>query len=87
MDLTQREKDLVAFIRRFMRQYGIPPTYAEMAEGLGLKSRGNAHRLIKSLLDKGYVKSYENKFRTVQLTEKAGRGPGRPKRGSARAAT
>jgi repressor LexA len=55
------------YISNFVRENGIPPTYAEMADGLGIKSRGSTHRMVKSLCEAGYLKMIPGKFRTIQV--------------------
>ena len=65
--MTRRQRELMDYIVRFQRAHGIPPTYAEMADGLGIKSRGSTHRMVKVLCEAGYLRMVPGKFRTVQL--------------------
>lgn len=67
--MTRRERDLLIFICDFILERGKSPTYAEMATGLGLKSRGNTHRLVQKLVLKGYVVAEPHSFRSVELID------------------
>lgn len=66
--MTRRQKELLGWILDFVKQHGMPPTYDEMAKGLGVKSRGNTHRMVKTLVDEGYLSYVPGKFRTVKVT-------------------
>lgn len=67
--MTRRERDLLIFICTFIEERAKAPTYAEMAEGLGLKSRGNTHRLVRKLVDHGYITVEPNCFRSIELID------------------
>lgn len=67
--MTKRERDLLDFLKDFISRHGKSPTYAEMAEGLKLRSRGNTHRLIKSLESQGYVKVTPQSYRAIEILQ------------------
>ncbi len=67
--MTKRERDLLAFICTFIEDRGKAPTYAEMAAGIGVKSRGNAHRLVRKLADQGYITFEPNSFRSIEVID------------------
>ncbi len=56
-ELTPRQKQLLQFIVKQIREANLPPSLAEMAEFLKVKSKNAAAKLLKSLEDGGYVQT------------------------------
>lgn len=65
--LTAKQKQAYEFIREYILKQNIAPTDAEIAQGLGIKSRGVAHRYVSALADKGYITLTPNRSRNIQL--------------------
>jgi len=59
--LTEKQKQLFDFIKRFTSERGFTPSYEQMAEGVGLASKGNIARLLNTLQDRGYIKKGSGK--------------------------
>lgn len=55
--LTTRQANALAFIGEFITRHEHSPTYAEIADGLGLMSRSSAHRVVQILKERGVVRS------------------------------
>ena len=53
--LTKKQKDLLLFIHQKMSEDDIPPSFEEMKDALGLKSKSGIHRLISALVERGYI--------------------------------
>lgn len=53
--MTPHEKQLLEFIRERIDATGIAPTYQEMADHLGLKSKTGALRRVESLISQGHL--------------------------------
>lgn len=70
--MTRRERDLLAFICEFLKNRKKSPTYQEMANGIGVQSRGNTHRLVRRLATQGYITFEKNSFRSVELIDAKG---------------
>lgn len=51
--LTSRQADVLKFIKDFQREYGLPPTRAEIARHFGWSSANAAEDHIKALRRKG----------------------------------
>jgi len=66
---TRRQTKTYEFIEHFIDQYGHAPTMAEIAEGIGIKSRGVVHRYVQALIDEGLIKSLPNRHRNIQLVK------------------
>ena len=47
--LTPSERKTLKFIQKYCMEKGYSPTLTEIAEGIGIKSKGVAHRYLKTL--------------------------------------
>lgn len=65
--LTHKQKDLLWLIHEHAKDDGVPPSFEEMKEELGLKSKSGIHRLIKGLEERGYIKRLPNKARALEI--------------------
>ncbi|MCK0552536.1 LexA family transcriptional regulator [Pantoea ananatis] len=54
--LTNTQQRTINFIQSFIRENGLSPTIAEIAEGMGWKSPNSAVNHINALERKGYLK-------------------------------
>ncbi|MDX1501441.1 MAG: transcriptional repressor LexA [Thermoanaerobaculia bacterium] len=71
--LTERQKEILDFIRANVERRGVAPTHREICERFGYSSYGTAHKHLKLLEKKGYLKRQWNQKRGIQLTGEAGR--------------
>lgn len=53
--LTKAQLGAMRFIQGFIYAKGWSPTYRTIAAGLGLKSTSGIHRLVKALVERGYI--------------------------------
>lgn len=53
--LTKREQDTFDFIASYYARQRKAPLLTEIAEGLGIQSKGVVHRYVSVLEDKGYI--------------------------------
>ena len=67
--LTPREQDIYRFIQQYWFRHGKTPLLREIAESVGLTSRGFVHRYIQSLTEKGYI-TITSGHRSINLTKK-----------------
>lgn len=65
--LTRKQKDLLLFIHERMSTGDIAPSFEEMKEALGLKSKSGIHRLIGALVERGYLERLPNRARALQV--------------------
>ena len=61
------EQKTLKFIKQHIAQHDYPPSYAEIALGIGIKSRGVAHRYVQSLVDKGYLSHQAGRHNSLQI--------------------
>lgn len=65
--LTLTQHRVYQFIKDYISQYEYAPTTAEIAQGIGIQSRGVVHRYLKALQDAGYIQLLPNKRRNICL--------------------
>jgi len=66
-NLTKRQADVLKFIKKYTAAHGYPPTIREICNGVNLSSPATVFVHIKNLEKAGYVRSSNNKFRTLEL--------------------
>ena len=67
--LTERERDTLNFITQYYIRERRAPLLAEIAQGLGIQSKGVIHRYLSSLEDKGYIERH-SRSRGIELIDK-----------------
>ena len=65
--LTQKQKDLLILIDLKIKTVGVPPSYDEMKDALGLASKSGIHRLITALEERGFIRRLPNKARALEV--------------------
>jgi SOS-response transcriptional repressor LexA len=76
--LTRMQRVLLDFIGRHQAQEGTSPSFDEMREALGLRSKSGVHRLITGLEERGFIRRMPNRARAIEIIEE----PELPKRHS-----
>ena len=66
--LTRKQKELLVLIRDRLAEEGVPPSFDEMKEALGLKSKSGIHRLITGLEERGFIKRLPHRARALEIT-------------------
>jgi repressor LexA len=66
--LTRKQRDLLLFIHsRMQDESDVAPSFEEMKEALGLKSKSGIHRLITALVERGYLERLPNRARALEI--------------------
>jgi len=65
--LTKKQKDLLLYIHQKMSEDDIPPSFEEMKDALGLKSKSGIHRLISALVERGYIERLPHRARALEI--------------------
>jgi hypothetical protein len=68
-DLSPKQLEVLAFIRRFIEAGGLPPTRGEIAEGLRLKNRQGIDQHLRALAAKGAIELIPGISRGIRLSE------------------
>lgn len=66
--LTKKQLELLNFIHERIRESGIAPSFDEMKEALGLRSKSGVHRLINALEERGFIRRMPHRARALEVT-------------------
>lgn len=69
--LTKQQSNLLGFIRTWQENEGTSPSFDEMREALGLKSKSGVHRLILALEERGHIRRIYNRHRCIEVLPEA----------------
>ena len=64
--LTEREQTTLQFIQSYIAKHAKAPLLTEIAEGLGIQSKGVVHRYLSVLEEQGYIRRHQ-KHRGIEL--------------------
>jgi repressor LexA len=70
-DITERQKELLKFIVKQVREYNLPPSISEMADFLKVKSKNAVAKLLDSLVDQGFIRT-NGKARGIEVLDALG---------------
>lgn len=65
--VTARQRDLLQFIISYTDKHGYTPSYDEMKEGLGLRSKSGIHRMIRALEEREIIACRHNRARAIEV--------------------
>lgn len=65
--LTKKQKLVLDFIKRYYAEHNYPPSIREICDGVGLNSTATVFVHLKNLESKNYLKTTNNKFRSIEL--------------------
>ena len=66
-NLTDNQRTVLSFIQRYIARHGVAPKLQEIAEGIGINSRGVAHRYVQALVDAGFLAIDKGRHRGIRL--------------------
>ncbi len=65
--LTRKQLLLLLFINENLQNDGVAPSFEEMKESLGLRSKSGVHRLIKGLEERGFIRRLPHRARALEV--------------------
>ena len=65
--LTHQQQKLLQFINNFQLKSNVTPSFDEMKDGLGLKSKSGIHRILSALEERGYIRKLNNRARAIEV--------------------
>lgn len=65
--LTKRQYQLLMLIEKKLREDGVSPSFDEMKDAIGLKSKSGIHRLISGLEERGFIRRLPNRARALEV--------------------
>lgn len=66
-EITEKQNNVLDFIKKFTATHGYPPSIREIGKGLGLSSPATVHTHIRKLCNAGCLKVDANKFRAMEI--------------------
>ena len=65
--LNKKQLKLFKFIKNYIAKKNYPPSYKEIAEAAGLKSKNSVNVYINNLEERGWLKRIPGKARSIQI--------------------
>jgi len=65
--LTKKQHDLLLYLNSYLGKEGVSPSFEEMKEALGLRSKSGIHRLITALEERGFIRRLPHRARAVEV--------------------
>ena len=65
--LTEKQYNLLMFINKINRETGQCPSFDEMKDAIGLKSKSGIHALITSLEERNFIRRLPHKARAMEV--------------------
>jgi len=65
--LTRKQHQLLLFIHQRLGEEGVSPSFDEMKDALGLRSKSGIHRLITALEERGFIRRLAHRARAVEI--------------------
>jgi repressor LexA len=67
--LTKKQYNLLQFIDNHLKSRGVSPSFDEMKDALGLKSKSGIHRLITGLEERGFIRRLPHRARALEVLQ------------------
>ncbi len=74
--LTERQRDILNFIRAFQKERGMAPTHREICDHFGFSSYGTVYKHLSLLQKKGLIRRDWNQKRGVEVVDDVASEPG-----------
>ncbi|MBT7944318.1 MAG: transcriptional repressor LexA, partial [Alphaproteobacteria bacterium] len=65
--LTRKQYELLIYLDQQLKQNGVSPSFDEMKDALGLKSKSGIHRLITGLEERGFIRRLPHRARAIEV--------------------
>lgn len=65
--LTPKQYKLLMYINKSIKEKGCCPSFDEMKEAVGLKSKSGVHALIEALVERNFVRKLPHKARALEI--------------------
>lgn len=65
--LTTKQRELLLFIHKRIKETGVSPSFDEMKEALDLASKSGIHRLITALEERGFIRRLAHRARALEV--------------------
>ncbi len=65
--LTRKQHELLVYLHDYSEERGVSPSFDEMKEALGLRSKSGIHRLILALEERRFIRRLPNRARAIEV--------------------
>jgi repressor LexA len=65
--LTRKQYELLVYLDQQLRKNGVSPSFDEMKDALGLKSKSGIHRLITGLEERAFIRRLPHRARAIEV--------------------
>ncbi len=65
--LTEKQYRLLMYINKVLKETGCSPSFEEMKNAVGLKSKSGIHALIEALVERNFIKKLPHKARALEI--------------------
>jgi len=65
--LTEKQYKLLIYINNVIKQTGCSPSFDEMKDAIGLKSKSGVHALIRALEERSFIRKLPHKARALEV--------------------
>ena len=73
--LTRRQKEALDFIIAHTDAHGTSPTLQQIADHLGNASKGNGHRIVCALVERGWIRRHPRRPNGIEVIRRPGEPP------------
>lgn len=68
--MTEQQAKLLRYLATRIERDGVCPSFENMKDYMGLKSKSGVHRVVTALCERGYAFKHPNKGRAIEITHK-----------------
>lgn len=72
--LTYKQHELLKFIQLRLEESGVSPSFEEMKEAIGIKSKSGVQRLISALEERGFIRKLPFRARALEVLRQPDQG-------------
>lgn len=69
-DLTQKQIEILLYIKSEIQRQGYPPSVRDICKGVNLKSTSTVHSYLEKIESRGYIRKDPTKPRAIEILEK-----------------
>lgn len=69
-DLSQKQIEVLLYIKSEIQRQGYPPAVREICKGVGIKSTSTVHSYLERLETKGYIRKDPTKPRAIEILDR-----------------
>lgn len=73
--MSERQGELLEFIREYRAARGVGPSYAEIAARFGYRSLATVHDHLGTLVARGWIRKQHRRARSLEVVERPAEGP------------